>query len=511
MANSSSDALHELILNLSKSEKRFFKLFAARHTIGSENNALVLFDFISKMKLYDEISIKKSFEGEPFLNKFSITKYRLYHQILDSLNSFHAKSSVENDLQLSLHSSKILFDKGLYTQSKKIIDSTLKKADKYHLPHIKWQGMQMLRRYHEQHFYTSLTLQNLEELNKAENEILDNTRIKTDLWYIKSSLFKKINKLGTIRSNVQIEELKKTILPIEAISEKNLNTENRYLYHHILSAYYFAIHEIEKSHQHLKEIVEIYESDSVLLKKEIGRYLSALTNLIFTYVKLGCIPEADVYIEKLEKLGPFFTKSQDLEIKYFSSYYSLRLFIMIEKGLEGYQEDIPSEILQGLLKFEGKINPIRKAYLHFQLGVYYMALNNYKEALVSINNVLNDKQNLIKEDIYSFSQILQLIIHFELKNFRYLPYVLASTKRFLKEKNRLYRFEVIFLKIITKVKSEMISNIELEEILIEYKPEIHKLRDDKFESLAFEYFDFGAWLNSKILRKSYLEVKKASA
>lgn len=184
---------------------------------------------------------------------------------------------------------------------------------------------------------------------------------------------------------------------------------------------------------------------------------------------------------------------------------------MIEKGQESNSDNISAEIIEGLLKYEGKINPIRKAYLYFQLGVYFMAFNDYKQALSNINNVLNDKKNLVKEDIYSFAQILQLIIHLELKNFRYLPYVLASTKRFLKEKNRLYRFEVIFLKIITKIKSEMISNIELEEILIEYEPEINRLREDKFESLAFEYFDFGAWLNSKILRKTYLEVKKASA
>ncbi|MFK8039301.1 MAG: hypothetical protein AB8B74_13490 [Crocinitomicaceae bacterium] len=511
MANSSSDTLHELIKSLSKSEKRFFKLFAGRHKVSEENNSILLFDFISRMDIYDENLIKNTFKGSAFLNKFSITKYRLYHLILDSLNSFYAKSSIQNDLQLSLQSSKLLFDKGLYSQSKKLIDSILKKADKHHLPHIKWQGLQMLRKYHEQHFYTKLTINRLKKLNTEENEILNNTRVKTDLWYIKSTLFKQINEFGTIRSKEQIEALKKTVSPISTLDQESVKTENKYLYHHILGAYYFAIHDINACYDHLKEIVLIYESDTVLLKKGISKYLSALTNLIFACIKLRHIEEADLYIDKLEKLDSLFKKSQDLEIKYFSSWYSLKLFLMIEKGQESNSDNISAEIIEGLLKYEGKINPIRKAYLYFQLGVYFMAFNDYKQALSNINNVLNDKKNLVKEDIYSFAQILQLIIHLELKNFRYLPYVLASTKRFLKEKNRLYRFEVIFLKIITKIKSEMISNIELEEILIEYEPEINRLREDKFESLAFEYFDFGAWLNSKILRKTYLEVKKASA
>ena len=68
------DSIHELIKSLTKSEKRYFKLMSSRHTIGEENNYIVLFDFIEKQEEYDEDVLFKTFKGQAFLNKFSITK-----------------------------------------------------------------------------------------------------------------------------------------------------------------------------------------------------------------------------------------------------------------------------------------------------------------------------------------------------------------------------------------------------------------------------------------------------
>ena len=44
MSNKVSNHLFELIKSLNKSEKRYFKLFSSRHTIGEENGYLKLFD-----------------------------------------------------------------------------------------------------------------------------------------------------------------------------------------------------------------------------------------------------------------------------------------------------------------------------------------------------------------------------------------------------------------------------------------------------------------------------------
>ncbi len=62
MSNKASNSLHELIKSLNKSEKRYFKVFSSRHTIGEENSYIKLFDFIDKMDEYDEEELFKCFK-----------------------------------------------------------------------------------------------------------------------------------------------------------------------------------------------------------------------------------------------------------------------------------------------------------------------------------------------------------------------------------------------------------------------------------------------------------------
>jgi hypothetical protein len=66
MSNSTKETLHELIKHMSKSEKRYFKVLSSRHTIGEENNYIVLFDFIENQIEYNEEKIFSHFKGEAF-------------------------------------------------------------------------------------------------------------------------------------------------------------------------------------------------------------------------------------------------------------------------------------------------------------------------------------------------------------------------------------------------------------------------------------------------------------
>ncbi|MCT4560919.1 MAG: hypothetical protein N4A41_06035 [Crocinitomicaceae bacterium] len=68
MSTKSSESIFELIRSLTKSEKRYFKLHASRHTIGEENNYVTLFDYIDKQAAYDEAKLFQDFKGAAFLN-----------------------------------------------------------------------------------------------------------------------------------------------------------------------------------------------------------------------------------------------------------------------------------------------------------------------------------------------------------------------------------------------------------------------------------------------------------
>ena len=105
MANKYSNHIFQLIKSLTKAEKRYFKLFVARHTssTSSPNNAQILFDLIEKMDFYDEEELLEKLKGKAFINKFSITKARLYNTILKSLDAYYSEKSKNQLIRNTLH------------------------------------------------------------------------------------------------------------------------------------------------------------------------------------------------------------------------------------------------------------------------------------------------------------------------------------------------------------------------------------------------------------------------
>ena len=59
--------------------------------------------------------------------------------------------------------------------------------------------------------------------------------------------------------------------------------------------------------------------------------------------------------------------------------------------------------------------------------------NKYSEALVFVNEILNDKTD-VRIDVKCFSNIINLFIHFELGNFDHIEYILKPVRKFI-EKN----------------------------------------------------------------------------
>ena len=509
MANLYSDSLFELIHCLTKSEKRFYKLYASRHTIGDQNNALIIFNYIAKLSIYDEEKLIIHFKGESFLNQFSITKSRIYQQILECLTDYHQKKSTEKELMANLNSAVVLYNKGLYSQYNKLLISVKKKAIKKDLKSVILRVIQLEKKYHEKHFYTTINNNDLIQLNNDEISTLKVLEVNSNLWYIKSRLFSQINRFGVIRSIKEVDVLKEIINPINELEIDSNDIESYYLLNHIKSGFYFATHQIEKCSEVLNKNIVLFELNQFLIKKSPNRYFGIITNYIYCQIKLGRFDQAKKYLNLLKEQESKFLKNNDLEIKYFSSRLSLRLFYDLERMDFSNSDCIIEEIELGLDKYGHKVGTIRTAFLNFQIGIIYLSQEQYKLALKSINKVINDKNALQKQDIYSFALLLRIVIHFELKNYDFLTYIIASTKRFLKDKKSLYKFESVFLKLIQKIKYEQLNLIEIEEIFSAIIPDIEALKDDKFELVAFENFDFLAWLRSKVERKTYLEIRKA--
>ncbi|MBL0342180.1 MAG: hypothetical protein IPP71_15465 [Bacteroidetes bacterium] len=74
MSKQSSDHLFRLIKSLTTAEKRYFKIFAARHTIGDKNEYVNVFDAIDKQENYNEAKLLVTFKNSTFGHSPAIAK-----------------------------------------------------------------------------------------------------------------------------------------------------------------------------------------------------------------------------------------------------------------------------------------------------------------------------------------------------------------------------------------------------------------------------------------------------
>jgi len=120
------DNLFLLIKSLTKSEKRQFKLYVGRLDVNTDSKFLNLFNFLDKANVYDESAIIKS--GIVKKQQLANVKAHLYKQILISLKLNPSHQNMRSQIREQLDFASILYHKGLYRQSLKILDKAKETA-----------------------------------------------------------------------------------------------------------------------------------------------------------------------------------------------------------------------------------------------------------------------------------------------------------------------------------------------------------------------------------------------
>jgi len=498
MSKKPSGSLHRLIRSMSKPEKRYFKIYASRHS-SEKNNYMKLFEAIDAQKEYDEEKIVTRFQKESFINKLPIAKARLFDTILRSLDAFHANSSIDAQLKRQLHFAEILYKKSLYDQCARMLESAKRLAVKFEKYSSLSEIFHWQKKLIEKDNYSGHSEGDLQKILQDDARIAERIKNFNDYWNIKSRLFVLLNQKGKVRTHEELKKFKKiidnTLLQKES---KALSADTKYLFHHIYSAFYFGTGNYRQSYQHLQKNVSLIESNTELFKEEPNLYFSLLTNTIYVGSRLKKYDEVFNNMKKLKAIPDTLeTKgNEDLDIKLFSSAFSIEITLYIalgefEKGIQ-----LVPKIEAGLLRYEEKLSPVRKAYFYFNIAVLYFGSEKYSTALKWINRLLNDQSINESQDIHCFAEIFNIIIHLELKNQDLLPYVVKSLQRYLNSRNRVYKFETIFLEFSNRLITA--SPKDEQKFYKKFHDDLVLLSKDSFEKTVFEYFDFISWTESKL-------------
>ncbi len=494
MSNVGSDRLHRLIKSLTKAEKRYFKLFSSRHTIGEVNHYVRLFDAIESMKVYNEEKLLLQFREEDFIRFFSITKSRLFERVLLSLDAFHHASSVDAELWKELHFAEILYKKTHYDMCARRLEIARRLATRYEKFAVLAQISDMEKTLAEKDSYSGRTENDIARMQEDDKRIAEQLGVFNELWNVKSLLFMQLNSRGPTQNAKELSDYRDALDKIYQKTNPVLLSQNaRFMFHHAYSAYHFAAGQYEDCREHLEKNTHLIETNTDIFRDEPNIYFGVLTNLIYICSRLQQYDDVMKNLKKLralpEKLDT--ARNEDLELKLFSSAYSLELTLYNTTGRFEKSVAIAPRIEKGLERFEGKLSILRQAYFRFTIAVGYFGAGKYQAAQRWINKLTSDPNMEQTEAIFIVAQIFAIVIHFELGHDDQIPYITRATRRYLNMKRRPYKFERLMLRFFDRYKSTNTSGFP------ELRKDLVALEQDNFDRAAFEYFDFPAWVESK--------------
>ncbi|MCC6866403.1 MAG: hypothetical protein IT280_09635 [Ignavibacteria bacterium] len=504
-----SDDLFQLIKSMSKSEKGYFKKFAAKHTIGKKNIYVKLFDAIDSFTEYNEAAIKAKFKGEKFINKLYSTKNYLFNLLLKSLSSYHSDKFSVSKLHMMMIELNVLFEKGLYKQFKSLLKKSIsiaKDNDKpFFLAHLYNKALTAL----VTDYYENSNVFDYKSLKETALLNLETISINEQYHVIYNDMFMFSKETGTLRNENDLNRLNEIINnPLMQNSSLAKTFDAKFRYYTILGYYYRLTGDNKNWLKQRYELVKLMESEKKFIKENPRSYVMALNNYLDACIHSGNMDEFLILIEKLKKFTAQFENKKeyiDLHIRSFQMISDLEMIYAIKISDEGKIREIIENIENGFKKYKEKIPENRKLTIYNRIAFACFIIKDYDRSIFYLNKILNVKNKNIEPKQQIFARIRSLIVNFEAGNYELLEYNLRTTKRYLEKHKRIYKFEKLILDFISKALNY---SMDSERIMLyeKLKNDINKISTDKFEQNFLKEFDFSAWLESKIQKTDILNI-----
>jgi hypothetical protein len=503
-----STELFSLIKSLSKSEKRFFKLNSALQS--GDKNYLKIFDFIERQHKYDEEELKDHFKKETFIQHLPSEKNHLYKLILKSLRAYYSEESISSILKQEIKNVEILYKKALYKECNKFVKRAKEIAVEYEKFYYHFELISWERRLLEEAFESGVFNQNLDELVKEENEVLEKLRNLAE-YHILYSKINLIFRSGGFTRNEGERKIVNEIADYHLIKGKNtaISVRATSICYYIKGLCSASTRDYEDALVNFRKAKAVMDRNEKIRDDVQQRYINTLSFIMLCHIDMHDFKNAGAVLEELSALhlNKAFS-SLDSRVRLFTSVYIGKLQLMNRQGeFEKALELVPA-IETNLAEFDDKINKEKLLLFNYNLAYSYFGVGDYRKALKYINVLLNDNEKQLRQDIYSFSRIFNLVIHFELNNHDFLEYDMKSAARYLNKYEKDYEVEQLFM---TEMRSlaRVTSAGERTKIFLKFDSQLEKLLKIDRENVILEYFDLRSWLKSKLEGTSFSAAIKA--
>ncbi|MGZ3862979.1 MAG: hypothetical protein ACXVPN_05270 [Bacteroidia bacterium] len=494
-----------LIKSLTMSEKRYFKIFSERHTIGGQNKYVALFDELDKTDAENDVELKKRLKKAGVNTDFlSADKNYLYQLVLRSLNVFHDSRTFNLEVKEILSSVEILFYKGLYKECLKLIERAEALAEECE----NFALMIDVLMWKKKCAGYSLGLKEAAAVNEAIDRYMDlmaNLKRITDLYY-ESNLLQSAGEKQT-----QQENLKRFRAILEEPELRNKNNARsfyaRIFYHLINANYYYVSDNKQKEYEHLQELTDMLNASRTYAVENPLDYISVCNRLLGVkkYFAPGQFFDDILNLNEFVKRVAIKNEAVNERIFVHTNTHEIEYYLINNEYDKALRKI--SGIERQIAKMNFTIEPYHLIYFYYLHAITLICVGEFRRALKFVNDILNNFNSGSRPQVYYRVELLAAAVHFELKNYEL---VRSISKQLLKRNSNhkvLIEPEEMLLETLLKIVSLKYINpteeiVLFRELEIKFKKSIY-FRKRATNSLIDNYYK---WIVSKIKRKFISEV-----
>ncbi|HEU0228394.1 MAG TPA: hypothetical protein VFQ86_11695, partial [Arachidicoccus soli] len=431
MPNRSNDELFQLIKSLEKSEKRNFKLFIKRMSGCDDLKIVQLFDALDKMEEYDEeflLKKNKSIKKQQLSNM----KAHLGRQILASLRLLKDDSSLEMTLNEQMAWARILYSKGLYLQSLKVLDKVKQLASSSNQNTSLLLALELEKKIELLHVTGSIR-DRAEELSQEVLIINSRISLQNQLSNLALQLYGWYIKMGHVRDEKDITAVRlffKTNLP--QINENGLSFyEKMYLYQSY-SWYNFILQDLPLFYRYTQKWVNLFIEEPKMQQVEPVLFVKAMHNLLSAHFDTNSFQKFDEVLNLFESFSKtkIAESTANIRIQVFMYLYTAKINKHFLEGTFSEGTEMVPYIEDKLREYKLHLDIHRMLVFYYKIACLYFGSGDNERAIDYLNKIIHQKSDL-RTDLQCYARLLHLIAHYELGNYDLLEYLLKSVYRFM--------------------------------------------------------------------------------
>lgn len=416
------DDLHGLIRSLDATERRFFTLFAQRHSAGGGNHYLLLFQWMVAMEDYDPHELSRRMKDHGFASPLPAAKNHLKSMVMRALRAYRNDRDAHTRLLEGLANLDILHEKKQFSLLAREIRRLKKLALQHGHHHVLFRISDHERRLHKETARKDITAGMeaiLQEANAHATAFLN----QLEMTHLLDRVFLVAKMAGPDRWDAL-----QTLLshPLLADATQAQTAFSRMYFHqtHAIAAQLLGDH--AKARANYESVLSCWEEAPHLVLDQPGTYRRILSNYLGICHVLDHYEPFPGLLAQIRS-SPSHGPADNAEIFSIGHYYEL-LWRMGTLDWRAVHKLLP-EVRAGLDRHAAMLDTGRILAFCYNCAIYLFLAEDYRGCRRWLRDIIDRPRGEQRMDIQQLALVLQMLCSWALDDPDLMAYQLKSLDR----------------------------------------------------------------------------------